>query len=120
MLKLKVLMIDDEIDYCKIMESYFKRKNYEVALAYNLTDGLQRIDDNKPDILFLDNNLPDGKGWSHVESIVEKNPHLKIYLVSAYHQKGDFFYESPNVTIWEKPLTMSLLNEHFQTLQVEQ
>lgn len=113
MLKLKVLMIDDEIDYCRIMESYFRRKNYDVQLAFNLTDGLQLIDRDRPDILFLDNNLPDGKGWTHVESIVEKNPQLKIYLVSAYHQKGDFFYESPNVTVWEKPLSMSLLNNHF-------
>ncbi len=113
-------MIDDEIDYCKIMESYFRRKNYDVQLAFNLSDGLPLIDENKPDILFLDNNLPDGKGWTHVENIVEKNPHLKIYLVSAYHQRGDFFYASPNVTIWEKPLSMSLLNDHFKTLQTEQ
>jgi two-component system OmpR family response regulator len=113
MLKLKVLMIDDEIDYCRILENYFKKKNYEVRLAFNLTEGLQLIGSNKPDILFLDNNLPDGKGWAHVESIVEKNPHLKIYLVSAYFQQGDFFYDSPNVTVWEKPLSMNLLNAHF-------
>ena len=113
MLKLKVLMIDDEIDYCRLLEIFFKKKNYDVLLAFNLTEGLQLIGNSKPDILLLDNNLPDGKGWTYVESIVEKNPHLKIYLVSAYHQKGDFFYESPNVTVWEKPLSMNLLNEHF-------
>lgn len=113
MLKLKVLMIDDEIDYCRILENYFKKKNYEVQLAFSLAEGLQLIGSHKPDILFLDNNLPDGKGWTHVDEIVENNPHLKIYLVSAYHQKGDFFYDSPNVTVWEKPLSMSLLNDHF-------
>ncbi len=113
MLKLKVLMIDDEIDYCRILETFFRKKNYEVQLAFNLSDGLQLIGETKPDILLLDNNLPDGKGWTHVESIVEKNPQLKIFLVSAYHQKGDFSYDSPNVTVWEKPLSMSLLNDYF-------
>ncbi len=106
-------MIDDEIDYCRLLETFFRKKNYEVQLAFNLSDGLQLIGETKPDILLLDNNLPDGKGWTHVESIVEKNPQLKIFLVSAYHQKGDFFYDSPNVTVWEKPLSMSLLNDYF-------
>ena len=113
MLKLKVLLIDDEVDYCLIMKSYFTKKNYDVFLAYNLKDGLRLIETSRPDILFLDNNLPDGQGWTHVESIVEKNPHLKIYLASAYYQKGDFFSPFPHVTVWEKPLSINLLNATF-------
>ena len=83
-------MIDDEIDYCRIMQSYFTRKNYAVSVAYTLEDGLALLNSESPDILFLDNNLPDGKGWSHVENIVEKNPHLRVYLVSAYDQEQNF------------------------------
>lgn len=113
MLKLKVLLVDDEVDYCLIMKGYFNRKNYDVHVAYTLQDGLSLLATIKPDILFLDNNLPDGQGWSHVESIVEKNPHLRIYLASAYHQHGDFFSPHPLVTVWEKPISMSLLNETF-------
>lgn len=114
MLKLKVLLIDDEADYCLIMKGYFVKRNYEVHVAYNLREGLSLIDATRPDILFLDNNLPDGQGWEHVESIVEKNPHLKIYLASAYHQHGDFFSPYPQVTVWEKPISMNLLNSTFQ------
>ncbi len=113
MLKLKVLFIDDEIDYCHIMESYFTKKNYDVSLAYTLDEGLSKIESVRPDILFLDNNLPDGKGWEHVDKIVEKNPHLRLYLVSAYHLRNDFSFPYPNVVIWEKPLSMSVLNETF-------
>jgi len=113
MLKLKVLLIDDEVDYCLIMKGYFTKKNYDVFIAYNLKEGLELIDRAKPDILFLDNNLPDGQGWTHVEEIVENNPQIKIYLASAYHQKGDFFSPLPHVTVWEKPLSMNLLNATF-------
>lgn len=112
MVKQKILMIDDEIDYCKIMQSYFTRKNYAVTVSYTLEDGLAKLETEMPDILFLDNNLPDGKGWSHVENIVEKNPHLRIYLVSAYHQDKNFS-ELPMVTVWEKPLSIALLNANF-------
>ena len=113
MTKKRILIIDDEIDYSMILTNYFTRKNYEVHVSYLLKEGLDKIQQVHPDILFLDNNLPDGKGWTHVEEIVEKNPHLRIYLVSAYHQKGDYSSPSENVVVWEKPLSMSQLKELF-------
>jgi DNA-binding response OmpR family regulator len=63
-MKKKILIIDDEVDFCLIMKGYFNRKNYEVFVAYNLQSGLFLIDENKPDILFLDNNLA---GWARLE-----------------------------------------------------
>jgi DNA-binding response OmpR family regulator len=113
MSKQKILIIDDEIDYSMILKNYFTRKDYDVHVAFLLKDGLEKITAIKPDILLLDNNLPDGKGWTHVEEIVENNPHLKIYLVSAYYQKGEYSSPSSNVVVWEKPLSMSLLREFF-------
>jgi len=106
-------MIDDEVDYCQIMKSFFTKRNYEVFISYNLKDGLQLLETVQPDILFLDNNLPDGQGFGYVDTIVEKYPHLKIYMISAYYKKGDLFYSSPNIFVWEKPLSMSLLNSTF-------
>ena len=113
MIKLKILLIDDEVDYCMIMKSYLVEKNYEVHVSYTLKDGLAMIEKIRPDILFLDNNLPDGKGWDCVGEIVENNPHMKIYLVSAYYQKNDFVSPSPNVVVWEKPISISTLEAIF-------
>lgn len=109
----KILIVDDESDYCSIMESYFKEKNYEVYLAYTLNEGLSKIDEIKPDILFLDNNLPDGQGWKYVDAIVEKYPQIRIYLISAYRQKSDFITTSSNITVWEKPISLNILNGVF-------
>jgi len=108
MLKIKILIVDDEDDYCMIMKNYFQEKNYEVFLACTLQEGLKMIEKISPDILILDNNLPDGQSWKHVEMIAEKNPLLKIYLISAYRQKPDSF-NSSNITIWEKPISLSSL-----------
>ena len=113
MTNLKIIIIDDEVDYCTILKSYFQQKDYEVFLAFTLKEGLEMVNSVHPDILFLDNNLPDGKGWPHVDSIVEKNPHIRAYLISAYQQKSDFSSPSPNVTVWEKPLSLNLLNQNF-------
>jgi len=113
-MKKKVLIIDDETDFCLIMKGYFDRKDYEVFAAYNLQSGLFLIDETKPDILFLDNNLPDGQGWKYVDQIVEKNPHLNIYLISAHQSKSSFHSTNKNIVVWEKPISLQILNSVFQ------
>lgn len=112
-MKKKVLIIDDEVDFCTIMKGFLERKNYEVYLAYNLQGGLFMINDSRPDILFLDNNLPDGHGWQYVEQIVEKNPHLKVYLISAHQSKSSFSSPNKNIVVWEKPISLQVLNTVF-------
>jgi len=109
-------MIDDEVDYCQIMKNFFTKRNYDVYIAYTLNEGLNLLDTVRPDILFLDNNLPDGQGFTYVDSIVEKNPQTKVYMVSAYYKKSDIVYNSPNIIVWEKPLSMHLLNSTFEPL----
>jgi len=120
MLKIKILIIDDEEDYCMILKNYFSQRNCEVSLAYTLKQGVQLLHHNTFDILFLDNNLPDGNGWQIVDRILEEMPQLKIYLISAYKHKTDFTGNSSQVTVWEKPISFQLLGsifKHGQTIQ---
>jgi two-component system, OmpR family, response regulator len=109
-MKKKIMIIDDEVDFCIIMKGYFEKRDYEIHLAYSLQKGLFLINEIKPDILFLDNNLPDGQGWQYVEQIVEKNPHLKVYLVSAHLNKSNFSSPNKNIIVWEKPISLKLLS----------
>ncbi len=110
MSKQKILIIDDEADYCMIIKSYFQSRQHEVLVAHNLKDGFELLNTENPGILLLDNNLPDGKGWESVDEIVEKFPHLRILLISAHRSKSDFSSSYPNITIWEKPISLTLLS----------
>lgn len=117
MSKQKILITDDEEDYGLVMKNYFLARGYEVELAFTLTDGLQKLESWLPDVLILDNNLPDGQGWDCVQQIVEKFPQLRIFLVSAYRHIADFSGANKNITIWEKPISFSTLNEVFGKLK---
>lgn len=114
MIKSKVLVVDDEVDYCMIMKEYFQSRKYEVCLAYTLQEGLRLLEEFKPDILLLDNNLPDGKGWEQLEPITQNSPSLKIYLISAYSHRSDVSTTLSNVTVWEKPVSISQLDASFR------
>lgn len=107
----KVLIIDDEVDLCLLLKTYLIKRNYEVYYTHTLSDGITKFNSVKPDILFLDNNLPDGTGWGLASGFLASNPHLKLHLISAYHpEKPDKGLQS--FTIWEKPLTLKELDNH--------
>ena len=107
----KILIIDDEVDFCTSMKGYFKKRNYDVLVAYNIQTGIALLDEINPDILFLDNNLPDGEGWKFVPRIVEKSPRLRIILISAHLHKSDFVSTNENIIVLEKPISMQVLEE---------
>jgi DNA-binding response OmpR family regulator len=103
--KKKVLIIDDEVDLCLLMKTYLTRKNYEVYYYHTLKEGMEQVKNIEPDIIFLDNNLPDGLGWDKAAWLLSQFPQIQLHLISAYHP------DTPNIQsnsfkVWEKPITL--------------
>ncbi len=99
----RVLIIDDEIDLCMLIESYLSKKNYEVYTAHSLREGFMKLESFTPDILLLDNNLPDGMGWKEAENIHKKFPSMNITLISAYQTSKEFKAQiNSSINILEK------------------
>jgi DNA-binding NtrC family response regulator len=112
----KVLIIDDEIDLCLLLKSYFLRRNYEVHLSHSLADGLKHIREQNPEVIFLDNNLPDGTGWTIAPEIAQDYPHTYINLISAYHPPVPKMPAGSRFSIYEKPITLADLTQRFGTI----
>ncbi len=85
---------------------------YEVHLAFTLTEGLKKMTDIHPDILFLDNNLPDGLGWDHVDNLQEKFPNTQINLMSAYRSFPPELQKAATVKFLEKPISLGKLKNY--------
>jgi two-component system, OmpR family, response regulator len=106
----RMLIIDDETDFCLLMKNYFSRKNFEVHISHTLEEGMKNIDSIRPDIVFLDNNLPDGLGWEKTEYIIQHYPNTQINLISAFQYDHRFSNKYTSVKIWEKPISLTDLN----------
>ena len=114
--KKKVLIIDDETDFCLLLKSYFSRLQYDVTVAHRLQDGMQLLQKDTPDIVFLDNNLPDGFGWDKTDFILTNFPSLQLNLISAYHYdkpKTSRSLKTSFLKIWEKPINLKELGKFF-------
>ncbi len=109
----KILIIDDETDLCLLLKEYFLRKKYEVTISHSLSEGKDFLNKNTPDILFLDNNLPDGIGWPEAPSISATYPATYIVLVSAFHPSLPVMPPNAKYRVIEKPITMADLDIQF-------
>lgn len=104
----KVLIIDDEIDLCILLKNFFLKQHYEVVVSHKLSDGLREAMDFVPDIIFLDNNLPDSQGWTKAEHLLSVLPRTNIFLISAYKSMPSL-PKDPRLTIIEKPLSLKAI-----------
>jgi DNA-binding response OmpR family regulator len=107
----KVLIVDDEEDLCMMISQFLSVRNYEVALAHSLEEGLKKLHAMKPDSLVLDNNLPDGLGWLQASALHDQYPEMRITLISADSLYPVSFTDS-QFTMIEKPITLATLEQY--------
>ncbi len=109
----KIVIIDDEEDLCRLMKAYFLELDHDVFLANTLGRGLSLMKEVSPDVLFIDNNLPDGLGWEKMDYLIKEFPACKINLISAYdYAPGLKSAENVTINILEKPLRLNTLKNY--------
>ena len=47
--KKRILVVDDEPDFCAIVQTNLEKEGFEVELAYNGVEGLEKVQANPPD-----------------------------------------------------------------------
>ena len=109
-MKRKVLIIDDEVDFCLLMKYYLSKKDCDVSISHTLTEGIGMVAKKHPDVIILDNNLPDGFGWAEAQNILRNSPDANLFLISA--NKSNLQYELMNdhFHVVEKPISIKQID----------
>jgi len=61
--KKRILIVDDEPDFAAIVQGNLEREGFEVEVAYNGVEGLEKIQANPPDAVVLDVMMPEKDGY---------------------------------------------------------
>ncbi len=80
----KVLIIDDEIDICLLLNRYLSKKGYQVEYATDAAKGLDLLDSYKPDLVLSDFRLGKTDGAQMLASIKEKYPNVPVIIMTGY------------------------------------
>ncbi len=80
----KVLIVDDEISLCSLLEVFFQKKGFAVASAHNLHDAEQLLKEYAPDLAFVDLSLGQDSGLDLVRILASRFPELPVVVMTAY------------------------------------
>jgi serine phosphatase RsbU (regulator of sigma subunit)/CheY-like chemotaxis protein len=79
-----ILIIDDNVDLLEYLKDFFMIYNYEVILAENGNDGIEKFREFSPDIVISDIRLPDKSGNIVVKEIKEIDKDVPIIVITGY------------------------------------
>ncbi len=79
----RILVVDDERDFCKLMVMMLEREPYLVDCAFNLREAALSLTRNHHEIVLLDNNLPDGTGLHFAIKSKEAFAKCHVILITA-------------------------------------
>ncbi|WP_041915945.1 sigma-54-dependent transcriptional regulator [Pseudodesulfovibrio mercurii] len=79
----KILLIDDDPFQCAVVESIIKKMGYDCHCVYSGIEGLTLLKSSHFDIIFLDLNLHEGSGLSHIPRLTELDPNVDIVMLTG-------------------------------------
>ena len=69
----KILVVDDDANICELLRLYLTKEGYQVTVANDGEEGLDKFNQVKPDMVLLDVMMPGMDGFETLEEIRKEN-----------------------------------------------
>ena len=109
---IKSVLIDDEKNSLIILSKLLEKNCPEVEIigtAQSVAEGVEVINNLKPELLFLDINMPDGDGFEVLEQI--EDTALEVIFTTAYNKYAIRAFEFAALHYLLKPIEKRELKE---------
>lgn len=83
----KILWADDEIDLLKPHILFLESKGYKVDSVTNGIDAVEKADEQRYDVIFLDENMPGISGLEALTKIKEANPLVPVVMITKSEEE---------------------------------
>jgi two-component system response regulator HydG len=80
----KILLIEDDITYSRIIRNFLEKNNFEVHSANSISQAMPLIQSDWPNLIITDYRLPDGTGLEILELSIKNNPEINVILITNY------------------------------------
>ncbi len=87
----KILIADDNIQNCELLEAYLSDEPYDIVMAYDGQETLNKVREFEPDLILLDIMMPKLSGYEVCQRL-RKDPATRgipILMVTALNEMGD-------------------------------
>ena len=112
----RLLIVDDEVEICDFLKSFFEERKFEVRTASTGEEAIEQVDKLKPQIVLLDIHMPGMDGMNVLKQIKEKHAGIKVIMVTALETR-DKIEEAMRLgadNYITKPLSLEYLEKDVQ------
>ena len=110
----KILVAEDEDGVRRIFQLLLEKKGYSVLVASDGEIAYKIYQEEKPDLLLSDINMPNMNGFELLSKIREQDKSLPAILVSGYWEYKGRITEDPKVEYMLKPVDCQKLYNNIQ------
>ena len=82
--KIKVLLVDDEVDFTDITKRLLEHRGYDVAVANSGDSAISALGQEKYDIMVLDLKMPGRDGISTLKEIRKLQLHTRTLVLTGH------------------------------------
>ena len=84
-----ILIVEDNADLVYGLRNNLEIEGYEVAVAFDGSEGLSRARDLRPDLVILDLMLPRVDGYRVLKAMREEGLDMPVLILTAHGQEAD-------------------------------
>jgi len=103
-MKKRILIVDDDRSIRNGLKKLLKKANYDVALAADGFEAVDRFFSEPIDLLLLDLNMPGKDGWAASENITRRNPYVPTIIMTGLPDQFPIASAAGAGALLEKPL----------------
>jgi len=81
---IKVLLVDDEMDFANTLAQRLKMRNLNVGTAYDGEEALARLKEDEPDVVVLDLNMPGMHGMEVLAETRKAYPDIQVIILTGH------------------------------------
>jgi two-component system response regulator HydG len=80
----RILLIEDDVAFCKLLEKFLIKNSFEVAIAFSAEEAKSLIENSKFDLIITDLRLPNYDGIKLMSEIKSTHPTVPVILMTGY------------------------------------
>ncbi|MBW1898833.1 MAG: response regulator [Deltaproteobacteria bacterium] len=79
--KKTILVVDDEPDFASIVQANLKKEGFNVEVAYDGVEALEKVKANPPDAIVLDVMMPEKDGFEVCSELKKDEKYMDIPII---------------------------------------
>ncbi len=117
--KVQILVVDDDVSHCTILQALLRGWGYQVGLAHNGLQALEQIHQQVFDLVLCDIRMAEMDGIATLKEIKAYNPAIPVLIMTAFSSVGtaveaiksgalDYLVKPLDFDTWQQTLVQAL------------